>query len=1160
MPRRAGGRPSAQPAAAARAVRAQPAGAARARRRDRVAAARGRASRSPTPATPRALRARPPRAPARASPATQRREVADAAGRVRRRRAHAAACVGRAQPPATPQARLRLLRMGAQWWGMGRELLRDEPVFAAAIDECDALLAPLAGWSLRASSSATRPLARRRADVAHVANLALQLGLAALWRSWGIVPDAVARPQLRRDGGRAASPARSTSPTRSRSRSTAAGCSSRTAGSGGMLAAGVAADEAAALLARLRARVSRSRAVNGPGSVRSPASSTALGEIAPGSSARGRFGRMLDVTCRTTAPQMDALRDELLDALASAAPAHAGDPARLDRHRRVAERRARRRRLLVAQRPPAGAVRDGGASPGRRGLRTSSSSARTRCSRRGRRVPRASGEPGAVLPCAAAQASARGMLRTLGALHVRGPPVDWAARASRAAAACGCRRTVAARAPLARIAAGHRRRRRRRQRPHRCSAGALRGAACRRGRRRSATSASRSSTATACRAPRRSPAPATSSSRSRRHARCGRRTPARVARRRASSACSRCPTAPASRSCVRRVTRPWRSTARADAADDWTLRASARIAAPALGPAAARPRRDPRALRRAESIPTSSTRRCAIAAGSSYGARFGLGRAVARRRRGARRVARAPPASRAARWRLHPALLDAAFQASRPRRAGTRGERRRCCRCDRPRRAARAARRRAASRHVERRAAEGDAARRRRVRSAADGGRVLATLRGPALCAGVGARGRERLAVRGALGKAGAAAGNAEPACAPAAMRAGRRGSAAGLDAHSIASGCDGYYGEVEPALERLAARSATAALRTLGLGTEAGATIRPEALGELGVAASRAASGRAAAACPGATRARPRARRAASAPGASCERAPDDADAGGKRSSRPTPAYRERRRARRAQRPAPRRQALRGEEDAREWLVAGPSLRALTELYRGLPRLRAVRQRCRARPSRRRGRAAAGALRVPRGRRRHRRRDRAHPRRRSRRAGASTSSATSRRSSCAARASASARAGELRTRDRRPRGPAGKARGRLRRRRRGRRRARDRRPGARARAAARAARAGRHCSCCSRRAALGVARPRLRRSSTAGGAPRATRCDAGDGELLEPRRATGPHAAGTTTATAIAQRSSASPRAQTRDAPPAALLADRNAGPSSRLQLREHG
>src|SRR4029077_7501883 len=83
---------------------------------------------------------------------------------------------------------------GAQWWGMGRQLLAREPAFREAIARCEGPIAAQAGFSLRDE------LARRQADsrldgediaITQVALFALQVGLTALWRSWGIEPGAV---------------------------------------------------------------------------------------------------------------------------------------------------------------------------------------------------------------------------------------------------------------------------------------------------------------------------------------------------------------------------------------------------------------------------------------------------------------------------------------------------------------------------------------------------------------------------------------------------------------------------------------------------------------------------------------------------------------------------------------------------------------------------------------------------------------------------------------------------------------------------------------------------------------------------------------------------------------------------------------------------------
>jgi acyl transferase domain-containing protein len=81
---------------------------------------------------------------------------------------------------------------GPQWHGMGHELLGTEPVFRAAMEQCDALLQPLAGWSLLAELAQPADLSRlHETSVAQPALFALQVALAALWQSWGILPDAV---------------------------------------------------------------------------------------------------------------------------------------------------------------------------------------------------------------------------------------------------------------------------------------------------------------------------------------------------------------------------------------------------------------------------------------------------------------------------------------------------------------------------------------------------------------------------------------------------------------------------------------------------------------------------------------------------------------------------------------------------------------------------------------------------------------------------------------------------------------------------------------------------------------------------------------------------------------------------------------------------------
>lgn len=78
---------------------------------------------------------------------------------------------------------------GSLWPGVGRDLLRAEPLVLARLEECDRLLRPWPGGSLLGELIAGDGW--HRAEVAVPGLFALQVALADLWRSWGIEPDAV---------------------------------------------------------------------------------------------------------------------------------------------------------------------------------------------------------------------------------------------------------------------------------------------------------------------------------------------------------------------------------------------------------------------------------------------------------------------------------------------------------------------------------------------------------------------------------------------------------------------------------------------------------------------------------------------------------------------------------------------------------------------------------------------------------------------------------------------------------------------------------------------------------------------------------------------------------------------------------------------------------
>ena len=78
---------------------------------------------------------------------------------------------------------------GSQWAGMARQLLSDEPAFAAAVDELEPQFVEQVGFSLRQVLTQGESVAGD-ARVQPVL-MGLQLALTALWRAYGVEPDAV---------------------------------------------------------------------------------------------------------------------------------------------------------------------------------------------------------------------------------------------------------------------------------------------------------------------------------------------------------------------------------------------------------------------------------------------------------------------------------------------------------------------------------------------------------------------------------------------------------------------------------------------------------------------------------------------------------------------------------------------------------------------------------------------------------------------------------------------------------------------------------------------------------------------------------------------------------------------------------------------------------
>ena len=98
----------------------------------------------------------------------------------------------RVDPERRPKVVFVFPGQGSQWLGMGRSLMASEEVFRRALEECDAAIRQWTDWSLLEVLAADEASSRLdELDVVQPTLFAMEVALAALWRSWGVEPDAL---------------------------------------------------------------------------------------------------------------------------------------------------------------------------------------------------------------------------------------------------------------------------------------------------------------------------------------------------------------------------------------------------------------------------------------------------------------------------------------------------------------------------------------------------------------------------------------------------------------------------------------------------------------------------------------------------------------------------------------------------------------------------------------------------------------------------------------------------------------------------------------------------------------------------------------------------------------------------------------------------------
>ncbi len=209
---------------------------------------------------------------------------------------------------------------GPQWWGMGRELMRHEPVFRRTIEACAEAMRPFARFSLMEELARPEAESRiQRPEISQPAIFAMQIALAELWKSWGVLPAAIVGHSVGEDAAACVAGILTLEQGAEVIIHRGRCMQDHAPSGGGMLAVGLNADEANAVIARHDRNVTVA-AFNAPRSVTLSGLRTSLDAIAAELEATGVFARFLQTSLPFHHALMQPAADALCEALAGLSP------------------------------------------------------------------------------------------------------------------------------------------------------------------------------------------------------------------------------------------------------------------------------------------------------------------------------------------------------------------------------------------------------------------------------------------------------------------------------------------------------------------------------------------------------------------------------------------------------------------------------------------------------------------------------------------------------------------------------------------------------------------------------------------------------------------------------------------------------------------------
>ncbi|MEU0934082.1 acyltransferase domain-containing protein [Embleya sp. NPDC005971] len=208
---------------------------------------------------------------------------------------------------------------GSQWVGMAADLYAQSPVFGARFGECAKALESFVDWSpVEVLTGVEGVPSLDRVDVVQPVLWAVLVSLAEVWRSYGVVPDAlvghsqgeiaaavVAGGLTLEDGARVVA---------LRSRAIVA-----LSGRGGMGSVALPESDVAARIAGWDGRISVA-AVNGPGQVVVSGEPAALEELVASVTAEDGRARLIPVDYASHSAQVEEIRERIVADLAGIAP------------------------------------------------------------------------------------------------------------------------------------------------------------------------------------------------------------------------------------------------------------------------------------------------------------------------------------------------------------------------------------------------------------------------------------------------------------------------------------------------------------------------------------------------------------------------------------------------------------------------------------------------------------------------------------------------------------------------------------------------------------------------------------------------------------------------------------------------------------------------